>query len=183
MDLVTLITVKLTATEVGRDSFGNRYYEERQARPGKPPRRYVRYNGMIEASKVPADWHGWLHHTELSPPPEGGYAQHEWQREHQPNTTGTSYAHRPIGHLLKGGKRAEETDGHQQIRVARQRYLGVQVRHGKHHVGGCKRHRSAGSGEFRLAVKYDAKGKPHEGPEDVDQAVIPAAYRCGGECL
>ena len=58
MDLVTLIIVKLTATQVGRDSFGNRYYEERQARPGKPPRRYVRYNGMTEASKVPADWHG-----------------------------------------------------------------------------------------------------------------------------
>ena len=72
MDLVTLITVKITATEVGRDSFGNRYYEERRARPGKPPRRYVRYNGMIEASKVPADWHGWLHHTESSPPPDGG---------------------------------------------------------------------------------------------------------------
>ena len=70
MDLVTLITVKLTANEVGRDAFGNRYYEERQARPGKPPRRYVRYNGMTEASKVPADWHGWLHHTESSPPPK-----------------------------------------------------------------------------------------------------------------
>jgi len=42
MDLVTLITVKLTANEVGRDAFGNRYYEERQARRGKPPRRYVR---------------------------------------------------------------------------------------------------------------------------------------------
>ena len=109
MDLVTLITVKLTATEVGRDSFGNRYYEERQARQGKPPRRYVRYNGMTEASKVPADWHGWLHHTESSPPPEGGYARHAWQQDHQPNTTGTNYAHRPAGHVLKGGKRAAAT--------------------------------------------------------------------------
>ena len=109
MDLVTLITVKLTATEVGYDSFGNRYYEERQARPGKPPRRYVRYNGITEASKVPADWHGWLHHTESNPPPEGGYARHQWQQEHQPNTTGTSYAHRPAGHVLKGGKRAAAT--------------------------------------------------------------------------
>ena len=61
MDLITLITVKLTAIEVGSDSFGNRYYEERKARPVKPPRRYVRYNGVAEASKVPADWHGWLH--------------------------------------------------------------------------------------------------------------------------
>ena len=109
MDLVTLITVKLTATEVGSDSYGNRYYEERRARPGKAPRRYVRYTGIIEASKVPADWHGWLHHTESSPPPEGGYARHEWQQDHQPNTTGTSHAHRPAGHVLKGGKRASAT--------------------------------------------------------------------------
>ncbi|MGB1870918.1 MAG: NADH-ubiquinone oxidoreductase subunit NDUFA12 family protein, partial [Candidatus Puniceispirillaceae bacterium] len=56
MDLITLISVKLSSNEVGRDAFGNRYYEERRARPGKPPRRYVRYNGMTEASKVPADW-------------------------------------------------------------------------------------------------------------------------------
>ena len=109
MDLITLLTVKLTAIEVGSDSFGNRYYEERKARPGKPPRRYVRYNGVTEASKVPADWHGWLHHTELSPPPEGGYARHVWQLDHQPNTTGTSHAHRPAGHVLNGGKRAAAT--------------------------------------------------------------------------
>ena len=64
MDLVTLMTLKLTAQEVGSDEFGNRYYEERRARPGKLPRRYVRYNGIVEASKVPADWHGWLHYTE-----------------------------------------------------------------------------------------------------------------------
>jgi len=84
MDLITLISVKLSSNEVGRDAFGNRYYEERRARPGKPPRRYVRYNGMTEASKVPADWHGWLHHTEATPPPEGGYLRHDWQQEHQP---------------------------------------------------------------------------------------------------
>ena len=90
MDLITLISVKLSSDEVGRDAFGNRYYEERRARPGKPPRRYVRYNGITEASKVPADWHGWLHHTEATPPPEGGYLQHDWQQDHQPNTTGTS---------------------------------------------------------------------------------------------
>ena len=58
MDFVTLMTLKLTAKEIGTDQFGNRYYEERRARAGKPPRRYVRYNGIAEASKVPADWAG-----------------------------------------------------------------------------------------------------------------------------
>ena len=101
MDLVTLMTLKLTARQVGTDRFGNRYYEERRARRGKPPRRYVRYNGMAEASKVPADWHGWLHQTESAPPPEGGYDKYEWQQEHQPNVTGTVNAHRPQGHILR----------------------------------------------------------------------------------
>ena len=90
MDFVTLMTLKLTAKEIGSDQFGNRYYEERRARAGKPPRRYVRYNGIAEASKVPADWHG-------------------WQQEHQPNVTGTTHAYRPDGHMLKGGKRKPAT--------------------------------------------------------------------------
>ena len=109
MDIVTRIHIRFKTRLVGSDQFGNRYYEERKARPGKPPRRYVRYNGMVEASKVPADWHGWLHHTEDSPPPAGGYARHDWQLDHQPNTTGTTLAHRPAGHMLKGGKRAPAT--------------------------------------------------------------------------
>ncbi|MEC7050535.1 MAG: NADH:ubiquinone oxidoreductase subunit NDUFA12 [Pseudomonadota bacterium] len=109
MDFVTRLHIHFKTRLVGSDAFGNRYYEERKARPGKPPRRYVRYNGMVEASKVPADWHGWLHHTEDSPPPEGGYARHDWQLDHQPNTTGTKLAHRPAGHMLKGGKRAAAT--------------------------------------------------------------------------
>jgi hypothetical protein len=48
MDLVTLLSLKLTANLVGSDEHGNRYYEERKARAGKPPRRYVRYNGVAE---------------------------------------------------------------------------------------------------------------------------------------
>ena len=109
MDLVTRLHLYFNARLVGADNFGNRYYEERKARPGKPPRRYVRYNGLVEASKVPADWQGWLHHTEESPPPAEGYARHAWQQDHMPATTGTRHAHRPAGHLLKGGKRAAAT--------------------------------------------------------------------------
>ena len=26
-------------------------------------KRWVIYNGVVEASRVPADWHGWLHYT------------------------------------------------------------------------------------------------------------------------
>ncbi|MEL0292191.1 MAG: NADH:ubiquinone oxidoreductase subunit NDUFA12 [Alphaproteobacteria bacterium] len=109
MDLVTLLSLKLKSRYVGCDEHGNRYYEERKARPGKPPRRYVRYNGVVEASKVPADWHGWLHHTEESPPPAEGYPKHQWQKQHLPNLTGTKFAYKPAGHLLRGGKRQAAT--------------------------------------------------------------------------
>ena len=108
MDFVTKLFLRFNAQLVGSDAFGNRYYEERKARPGKAARRYVRYNGMVEASKVPADWHGWLHHTEQSPPPADGYAKHSWQQDHMPNTTGTTHAHRPSGHVLSGGSARQQ---------------------------------------------------------------------------
>ena len=110
MDILTRLLVRMNADLIGRDAFGNSYYQEYKARPGKPPRRYVLYKGMVEASKVPAEWHGWLHHTEQNPP---GASQerdrHDWEQEHMPNATGTVHAHRPKGHILRGGKRPPAT--------------------------------------------------------------------------
>ncbi|MDA9930261.1 NADH:ubiquinone oxidoreductase subunit NDUFA12 [Alphaproteobacteria bacterium] len=113
MDFVTKLHLRFYTRLIGSDAFGNKYYEERKARPHKPPRRYVRYNGIDEASKVPAEWHGWLHHTEDLPPPAEGYGRHEWQQEHVPNLTGTKHAYRPSGHMLRGGKRAAATGDYQ----------------------------------------------------------------------
>ena len=59
----TRIMTWLTGEFVGEDKFGNRYY---QTKGGK--RRWVIYNGTVEASRVPPDWHGWLHHTFREPP-------------------------------------------------------------------------------------------------------------------
>lgn len=83
---------------VGEDTQGNKYFEGKKiVRYGKP-RRWVIYKGRAEASKVPADWHGWLHYT-ISEPPK--FRQpYPWEKEHLPNLTGTSYAHQPKG--LKG---------------------------------------------------------------------------------
>ena len=109
MHWLTRLTIRLTAKPIGADEFGNRYYESKKPRSHGRTSRYVIFNGKAEASKVPADWHGWLHHTESAPPPEGGYQQHGWQQQHQPNLTGTVHAHRPSGHMLKGGKRQAAT--------------------------------------------------------------------------
>lgn len=109
MHLLSKLMIRLTAQKIGTDEFGNQYFETRKAKRGQRKRRYVIYNGQVEASKVPADWHGWLHYTEQSPPPETGYIAHDWQQGHLPNLTGTKYAYRPAGHVLKGGKRKKAT--------------------------------------------------------------------------
>ncbi len=82
---------------VGEDQQGNRYFEDKAGRSinGKP-RRWVVYNGDVEASRVPAEWHGWLHYTVDLPP--SGEAGRKWFKPHQINPTGTSSAHRPRGH-------------------------------------------------------------------------------------
>ncbi len=109
MKVISTLLIKMSAKKVGEDEFGNSYYEKKAAKNARRPKRFVIYSGSVEATKVPADWHGWLHYTEDTPPPVGGYNKAEWQSEHLPNLTGTKHAHRPKGHVLSGGKRAAST--------------------------------------------------------------------------
>lgn len=81
---------------VGEDSQGNRYYRDRK----NPKRRWVIYNGLVEASRVPPEWHGWLHHIVDTLPTEDTYTPRPWEKPHLPNLTGTPYAYHPPGSLL-----------------------------------------------------------------------------------
>lgn len=95
------------ANKVGTDADGNQYYT-RPARKGLPrDRRWVIYKHDVEATRVPPEWHGWLHHqTDRIPDAENvKHYQKKWQKEHRPNLTGTTLAYRPPGHVLEGGKR------------------------------------------------------------------------------
>ncbi len=88
---------------VGEDEFGNRYYLQRKGvGPLGIPRRWVTYNGLAEASTVPADWHGWLHYTVDTLPNKESYQPRHWQKRHSPNYTGTHKAYRPAGSVLSG---------------------------------------------------------------------------------
>lgn len=107
----TRIFTWLRGEEIGRDAEGNVYYRERGRKLGRTDslrqeRRWVIYHGEVEASRVPPDWHAWLHHTTDEVPPPGGIPRRPWQKEHQPNLTGTEFAYRPPGHTLEGGHRA-----------------------------------------------------------------------------
>src|SRR3979490_2098821 len=58
----TRMTTLFSGLAVGEDAFGNRYYQTKGG-----VRRWVIYSGTVEASRVPPDWHGWLHHTFENP--------------------------------------------------------------------------------------------------------------------
>ena len=90
---------------VGRDEFGNRYFEHKSKRADEPhKRRWVVYNGVAEASKIPPAWHGWMHYTLDAPLSEA--KQYNWLKSHLPNLTGTKGRYLPAGHISKSGQRA-----------------------------------------------------------------------------
>ena len=107
MNLGTRIHTLLHGRLVGRDALGNAYYEDRRARADGPRRRWVIYAGEAEASKVPPEWHAWLHYTTDAPLPDSG--RRAWQKPHQANATGTPRSYRPPGHDYAGGQRARAT--------------------------------------------------------------------------
>ena len=109
MDIGTLLYTWINGQLVGTDEFGNRYYRHKGASLHGRERRWVLYKGGKEASKVPPEWHAWLHHTAPEPLTESATQARPWQKEHAPNMTGTAMAYRPAGHDFKGGARAHAT--------------------------------------------------------------------------
>jgi NADH:ubiquinone oxidoreductase subunit len=111
IDVGTWLYTLIFGEQVGTDAFGNRYYRNRrQTRYGRE-RRWVVFKGRVEASKVPPEWHAWLHH--MTDQPLTNAKVRPWQRQHLPNLTGTPHAYRPQGHDLRGGKRAPATSDYE----------------------------------------------------------------------
>jgi NADH:ubiquinone oxidoreductase subunit len=100
----TLLATLLCGQFVGLDEFGNRYYQNKAG-----SRRWVLYNGTVEASRVPPNWHGWLHFTFREPPTVAPLKPRSWEKPYVPNLTGTLAAYRPEGSLLGHGERAPTT--------------------------------------------------------------------------
>ncbi|MGH7094115.1 MAG: NADH:ubiquinone oxidoreductase subunit NDUFA12 [Stellaceae bacterium] len=112
--LLTLLRGKL----VGSDAYGNKYYRLRGGAPTRRgggrfsrERRWVIYHGEPEGSKVPSEWHAWLHHTTDAVP--GPRTRFAWEKDHQPNMTGTPQAYHPRGSILRGGHRAPTTSDYE----------------------------------------------------------------------
>ena len=92
----TQIFTSRKGVKVGEDAAGNVFY---QTRDGK--RRWVIYNGEMEASRVSPDWHGWLHFTWDEPPTKAPLKHKAWEKPHQENLTGTEAAYVPPGSIRR----------------------------------------------------------------------------------
>ena len=104
----TLLHTSRKGEHVGTDAQGNKYYRTK-AKEGQRERRWVIYDGSNDASRVPSEWHGWLHGAGEDVPESFLPAPRIWEADYSPNATGTVGAYRPAGALERGGKRARAT--------------------------------------------------------------------------
>ena len=68
--IYTLFTGKL----IGEDEFNNKYYTNKKGK------RWVIYNNEVEASKIPPEWHSWIHFT-TNQVPDKNVRKFFWQKK------------------------------------------------------------------------------------------------------
>ena len=94
----TFIHTLLTGKLVGKDEFGNKYYSNSKGK------RWVIYKNRVESSKIPAEWHLWIHFL-TNNKPSNNPIKFKWQKKHRENLTGTVNAHKPDGSLIFDSKK------------------------------------------------------------------------------
>ena len=88
---------------VGEDAAGNKYYES------KSGKRWVIYNGEVEASKIPIEWYSWIHHTGNKIENSHELDKYKWQKKHMPNQTGTENSYHPNKNKSKNASNKKYT--------------------------------------------------------------------------
>lgn len=96
LKFLTLLRLCFTAKFIGADEYRNRYYESKKQKDSfGRNKRFCIYNGIVEASKIPSQWHAWIHHTSTDPL----QCKHLfWYKAHIPDVTGTVFVFRPNKH-------------------------------------------------------------------------------------
>ena len=94
----TFINTLFTGKFVGQDEFGNKYYSNSKGK------RWVIYKSRVEASKIPPEWHSWIHFLTNNKPP-ANLNKFKWQKKHEENLTGTTRAYKPDGLLSSDSKK------------------------------------------------------------------------------
>ena len=94
----TFIYTLFTGKSVGNDEFGNKYYSNSKGK------RWVIYKNQVESSKIPPEWHLWIHFL-TNNKPSSNQIKFKWQKKHEENLTGTSRAYKPDGSLAFDSKK------------------------------------------------------------------------------
>ena len=76
--------------KVGEDDAGNVFFKDKHDN-----RRWVIYNGEVDASKIPVEWYSWMHFTPNKIEKTHELEKYDWQKPHQSNLTGTEEAYFP----------------------------------------------------------------------------------------
>ncbi len=97
--LGTFVYTLIKGKFIGKDEFGNKYYSNK-----KDGKRWVIYKNRIDSSKIPAEWHSWIHFLTRNKP-DDNLSKYKWQKKHEENLTGTSKAHKPEGSLSSDSKK------------------------------------------------------------------------------
>ena len=83
---------------IGSDEFDNKYYTSSEGK------RWVIYSDRVESSKIPPEWHLWIHFLTDKKPDEKAN-KFKWQKTHEENLTGTPNAYKPEGSLSSNPKK------------------------------------------------------------------------------
>ena len=87
--LGTRLQIFFSGKLIGEDKNGNKYYES------KSGRRWVIYNGEVEASKIPNEWYSWMHYINNQIENNHDLKKYHWQKEHLSNQTGSTNSYHP----------------------------------------------------------------------------------------
>ena len=101
MNFGTIIYTWLYGKLVGKDQFNNKYFCNSKDFSDLKSKRWVIFSGEIEASNIPPHWHAWLHKS-IDVPPINYIHKYNWQKDHQPNFTGTKKAYDPKSQSNEG---------------------------------------------------------------------------------
>ena len=99
--LGTIISSYLLGKKVGKDDRGNRYFISKR----NPFRKWVLYSNNIDPTNLPTEWQLWLT-SEKTAIPEKVKNSYHWEKDRQPNYTGTEKAYHPEN----PGSQNEKTD-------------------------------------------------------------------------
>ena len=94
MSLGTILYTWLYGNIVGQDNQENKYYCNSKNFADLQSKRWVIFKGEIESSKIPPEWHAWLHKSIDKPPLKYSH-KFPWQKNHEQNMTGTDQAYFP----------------------------------------------------------------------------------------